>query len=63
MGKTEEMSVKGYKLPVVGLTSSGALMYSMVIIANYTVLVTGSGRTYSLFSEHPFFVPDLRAQA
>ena len=63
MGKTEEMSVKGYKLPVVGLTSSGALMYSVVIIANYTVLLTGQGRTYSLFSKHPFFLPDLRAQA
>ena len=38
-------------------------MYSVVIIANYTVLLTGQGRTYSLFSKHPFFLPDLRAQA
>ena len=41
MGKTEEMSVKAYRLPGVGLTSSGDLMYSMVILANYTVLITG----------------------
>ena len=41
MGKTEEMSVKGYKLPAVGLTSSGDLMYSMVILANHPALITG----------------------
>ena len=32
--------VKGYKLPVVRLTCSGDLIYSMVIIANNTVLYT-----------------------
>ena len=32
------MLVEGYKLPVIRLTRFGDLMYSMVIIANYTVL-------------------------
>ena len=35
-----EILVKGYKLPVIRCTSSGALMYSMVIIANKTVSYT-----------------------
>ena len=38
-------------------------MYSMVILANYTVLITGWGRACSLFSEHPFFLSDLWAQS
>lgn len=35
-----EVLVTGYKLPVVRLTNSGELMYSMVITANNTALYT-----------------------
>ena len=35
-----EILVKGYRLPVVRLTSSGDLIYSMVTTANNTTLCT-----------------------
>ena len=39
-GGNGKILVKGYKLPVIRLTSSEHLMYSMVIIANNTELYT-----------------------
>ena len=36
-GKWRDIWVKGYKLPIIRLTSSGALMYSMVITDNNPV--------------------------